>query len=461
MSERTSNYNLVKLGAGDALSTEDYAVFGSNLELIDRIMAANGRRPGSTSTPVTDPASAPELDLDTTQGNLPAATTIYYRYAYVDSIGLETAASPISSVTTPAPLVAPAAPGLTRSASGGSLFPGNYHYLLTAYETINTNETKGISPSIITLATTGSTWIIDLELPALPSGADGFNVYRRGPGESEYSYLGSIDMGVATPPTTYEDDGSATPNCTRRPPISNQTSRSNNVTIGIPGATPVVDTDAAFWRIYRSYNLTDWTSSKLHDVVEETTEGSGIITPEYLDLGYATTRGVPLAVTEMSAAVSKIDLTDYNEVDGVLPVSANVVPFQLTFAMPGDVAVAEGTFVWEIEHDYLEVQYVRAAVGRGQFCNGGTVVVDVLKEIHAATPTWDSIFDATFPTIADGEHSSPEVVPNDPSLVKGDRLVVDITGVTTALVQDLVVNIYCLVRETSSGTTSPSGILGL
>lgn len=464
MTERTSNFNLIKLEAGDKFSAEDYSFSTSNIDTIDRALAQVNSRPGSLVTEITDPVTGPSLTLDDTVGNIPAGTTAYYRFAYVDELGAETAASPVTNLTTASPVDAPGAPVLVLATTGGTLKPGNYFYVLTSYVTTDTSETRAGTRATITVPTTTTTNEITLTLPSTPAGVDGFNVYRRGPGESDYSYIDSIDLDVATPPTEYVDDGSTTANCTRRPPLTNNTNTTNSIEVSIPGATPTVDTDAAYWRIYRTYDNTDWTSSKLTDVVEETFEGSGVITPTFTDLGYATTYGSPSEDSTQVTANGPIVLTDMEEVDGYLPVARNVIPHEVGFAFPGAVAETTGTFVWRCPFEYAEIQWVTLNLGKDEVCSGGIVECDVLKYNDGATPTWDSIFDAAtpvLPTIEDAEDESDDTVPTDGTLIRGDKLVVDITSVTTASVSDLAVIVYMLVREAQNGDTSETGILGI
>lgn len=463
MAEYTTNYSLIKLAASEDLSTGDYAFFQANMDIIDRALAQSLSRPGSSATIVSDPTTGLSLTLDDTSGSIPASTTAYYRYSFLDAFGAETAASDISSVTTAAPISAPSAPLISSVTTGGTILPGNYFYVLTAYVSVNTQETTGQNRSNITVPTTTTTNVITLTLPTLPTGADGFNVYRRGPGEAEYSYLTSIDMTVATPPTEYDDDNSTGPNCTRRPPTTTQTSSTNSVEISIPGATPTVDGDAAGWRIYRTYDNTNWGSSLLTTVIEETFEGSGIITPLYTDLGDATTNGSPKESTEQIAGNDPVDLTDMAEVQGYLPPGRNVTPFAFTFAFPGEVAVTTGTFVWRFPFDYGEIESVIVNIGKDELTSGGIVEIDVLKYVESGTPTWQSIFDAAtpvLPTIDDGENESTETAPTDGELVAGDKLVCDITDVTTSTVNDLTVTVLMLVRHGSEDVSS-TGILGI
>lgn len=469
MAGKTANFDLQKLEAGDALSTNSYQFTNEDRDVIDRLLklgAETHRHTGASST-IADPDTAPTLTLDTTSGNIPAGTTVRYKFAWVDANGAETAASPEATVSTPAAVSSPAGPTLTSATSGGSLLAGNYYYLLTCYTDVNTSETRAGTAVFITLPVSGgSTQVVTLTLPTLPSGADGFNVYRRGPGEATYSYLDSIDMTVATPPTEYDDDGSAVENCNRQPPNTNRTNSTNYVTVDLPGATPSVPSGYT-WKIYRTYTAGDYSNSLLTHVVEETSEGSGVITPTYDDTGISTSAGQPRTSSGVTDSPSKIDLGDAAEVQGYLPVARNVVPFQIQFGKAGVLSTETGTFTWVCEFDYAEIQSCRAMLGRGSSAASSDVIIDVNRyDSQAATPAWATIYttQGNRPKVEVGEWYGSATVPDVTSLVKGDLLTVDIDqvgGGATPTDEDLTVTIFMLVRHAEDGDTSPTGVLGI
>lgn len=467
MAGKTNNYRLQTLSGGESFSINGYQFTKGDREKIDRLLyiGAESHTHTGEGVAVSNPSIPATLALSSTGGNIPAGTTVSYKYTYVDSTGAESSPSPEVSITTAAAVGAPTAPSLARYNSGGSLIAGNYYYVLTAYKDVETSETRPGDNAFVTLSSTVSTWRVELTLPSLPVGATGFNVYRRAPGESKYSYMESVDMNVATPPTTYVDDGSLSTNCNRQPPVRNNTNASNSVGVSLPGATPTVP-EGFTWKLYRTYTTGDYNNSLLSWVVEETFENSGVITPEYTDTGTATSAGAPPAFSEFIASPGKIDFTDMANVDGYIPVGRVVTPKEITFTFPGTLdSVVEGTFCWTCEYEYAEIVGCRATLGRGSYPASDNVIVDV-NIYDGATPSWTSIYttQSNRPTVLVGNQQGSRSVPDITALTVGDMLSVDIDqvgGGATPTDYDLVVTVYMLVREDVDGDVSPTGILGI
>lgn len=458
MSTKTPNYGLTRLDPGDNLATDSYGFISSNIDTIDRVMklgrdhehsGAAGSRP--------DPDIAATLVLDSTTGNLPAGVTVRYRYTYVDEFGAETAGAPEATVTTPAPVTVPAGSVLSNADTGGTLVGGQYHYALTAYVSVNTQETSiGIRRSIA-VPYASALNIVTVTFPTLPTFADGFNIYRRAPGEPQYSYLASVDMTVATPPTFYDDDGTVAGNPGRIPPNSNLTFGSNNVTVILPGATPVVPASVT-WKVYRTYVSGNWSTSNLHHVVEETFDGSGIIDPEFVDLGFGTGLEIIPEISEIVPQPPKVVMEDGAEVSGNLPPGLVVVPHEVTFTVAGVLTVAPGTFTWRCPFDFGEIVEVCATLGIGFTPNLTDVIVDVNKyDSIAATPAWSTVYltQANRPKVLVGAQIGAATVPDVVSLVKGDMLSMDIdqAGDGTGTDHDMTVTIYMNIRSGSSTVT--------
>jgi hypothetical protein len=304
MSSTTGFFGLQKLGPNDPTSTNDYAFTNKNIDTIDRLLGKFDSILSSGSSPIDDPTEPLSLTVSTTGGIIPAGRTVRYKFAWVDSYGNETAASPEATVTTNSPISRPAQAGLVYSSSGGTLLGGNYFYILSAYVGINTAETNGGTAGSITIRG-GTTNSVTLTLPSLPAGADGFNVFRRGPGEAQFFYLDSIDMNVATPPSTYVDDNSVVVNNSRTPLASNLTYSTNSVAVTLPGATPSVPVGYT-WKVYRTFTAGNYDSSLLEWVVSETYNGSGIINSETYDYGLSTSIGSPSAISTITSSTDAI-----------------------------------------------------------------------------------------------------------------------------------------------------------
>lgn len=304
MAQKTPNFSLTALDPGEDVAVDGYAFIRDNIYKIDRLLAATATHDHTDSgTALADPTSAPTLVLTSgTDGDLPAGTTVRYRYVWVDQYGAETKASPEATVATPAAIQAPGAPSGTYTTTGGTLVGGLYNYAVSAYVTTNTNETQLGGRTAVSISYSTTTNSVQLTLPSLPSGATGFNIYRRAPGEAYYSYLES------TTGSTYTDDNTPAPTYSRQPQIKNLTNRTNKVNIELPVALPANST----WKIYRTFVSGNWTQSDLKHVTEETFVGSGIIVDNYDDLGLGTGLQTAPEVSQIATVPSKIS---NNEVD--------------------------------------------------------------------------------------------------------------------------------------------------
>ena len=392
MPDYSLHYGLIILNPSENFSEDDYAFTRRNITNIDHklYLGAEAHVHDGGESAIADPDTSLQLTVTSTGGNVPGGTTIYYSYTWVDQYGAETAQSPTASVSTPNPVSAPSAPTLSIATSGGTLLPGNYYYVLTAYKDTNTQETKG-SARIYTTVVSGSTNVITLTLPALPTDADGFNVYRRGPGEKEYRYLASIDMSVATPPSDYDDDGGTTIHPTRTIPRVNTTATGNSVSVELPGATPSVP-DGYTWKLYRSYVLNDWDASLLHWVVEETEEGSGVIETTYSDVGAATGEGTPPSSTEIIGSPGKVNLANMAHVDNRLPPAGTEHVTSVTFQTEGTVATGDGIFSWPVPWEKAVLKGLICSLAPGSAPASTDVQIDVNKGT-GTSPSYSSIVD--------------------------------------------------------------------
>ena len=457
----TSNYGLKKLEAGDSLSEDSYQFTNKDRDVIDRLLKLGAEthvHDGATNG-TDDPFLPPELELDTTSGNIPAGVTVRYKFSWVDADGAESAASAEATISTPAAVSAPVAPTLATATTGGTLLPGNYFYVLTSYTGANTSESRAGVRNFLTVPVGTSTNTITLTLPATPSGAEGFNVYRRGPGEAAYSYVASIDLTVATPPTTYLDNGSTAPNCNRTPPATSQTNATNNITIGIPAATPVVPAGLT-WKIYRTYTASDYSNSFLVNVVEETSEGSGVIVTEYVDTGASVSAGQPLSSSQFTTNPSAINLA--TETSGAIPMGrVDAFPYMVEFEWDGILSTDTGLMPWVCPFATAEIISVRAWTKYNSLPVVNSIIVDVNLAQDSATPTKTTIFttQGNRPTIAAGEQIGDPAVPDVVALTVGDALYADIDqvgGGATPLDDGLVVQVYMFAYGFPTTTWTPS-----
>lgn len=418
MAGNTSHYNFKRLNTGDNLYSDSAKFTWGDREQMDALIyqGAEGHHHTGESSG-SNPTLAPTLALDDSSGSLSGSTTYYYCYTYVDSAGLESSPSPVASQATSSAVTSPTAPALATSPTGGVLLPGQYFYVLTAYQSSNTVETKGLSPNTIVIPVGTSTNRVTLTLPSLPSGATGFNIYRKKPGGLGMFYLDSVDLNVATPPTTYVDDGNPLEDCTRTLPSVNSTNSTNNITITLPGATPVIPAGYT-WKIYRSTVAGSFTNAFL---TQQT------VNPYYVDTGTVTTAGSPPVYSQFTTTPSKVLLTDAAEVQGTLPMGVvSGFPFIVEFNTSGAISAASQPFVWICEFPNFYVNWCRITLGTAG--TSSTTIVDVNKGPSSATPTLTTIYttQANRPMAQTGQKRGVATVPDVHSFVLGDAMTVDI-----------------------------------
>ncbi|QBQ74885.1 hypothetical protein [Caudovirales GX15bay] len=443
MPDYTDNWGFSVLGPGDAFGSDGYKFSNGDIHLLDRLLAfaAEQHRHTGTSGTDTSPVSAPGLNLDLTGGALPAATRLFYRITVVDEYGNESAPSPSASIDTPGPIAEPGAPSPSFITGSGSLAPGSYSYVLSAYRDVDTLETKAVNAAMITVPGSSASNEVILTLPGPPVGADGFNVYRKSPSGMHYLWLDSIAS--PTVGDTWIDDGTIDGDCDRAIPPTNRTGNTSAVEVTYPGATPYLP-DGWAWRIYRSTNDSDWSRSYLTDV--NPIGATPVAVLEYLDLGGGTQLGGPPGTAQVINNPPKIELTDGAEVEGTLPPGLVVAPQMITFTAPGPVTAGSGTFVWTCDYDQADIISCRAHLGVDSVPAAQDVIVDVNALRPDVEGAWISIYDdgAGRPTVPVGETSGEPATPVHRHLVAGDALCVDIDqagGGATPTDENLTVNI--------------------
>lgn len=459
MSLKTRFFKLSKLGKGESLADEGYKILGADRDLIDALLNFYGpshHHTGATSS-ATQPALPLALTLDQSAGSLPAGTRIFYKYTLMDGNGNESLASPEAFIDTPAAIVEPGAPVLAVATTGGTLLPGAYNYVLSAYKTANTFETRALGFANINVLGPATTNKITLTLPSLPSGAQGFNIYRRKPGGTGYQWIAAVAMNVATPPTVFVDAGYPD-DCARSLPNANRTNAQNSVRVALPGATPSTPVGYT-WKLYRTYVSSDYSNALLHWVVEETSEGSGIITPLYQDLGYATSLGNPPTQGLILVQPGKVLFTDAAEVQGVLP-PANIVFRHIEeFFVAGTLVVNAGVGrAWRCPFTEAYITEVMLNLGRSYSPQASDVIVDINKYDSAlATPAWNTIYttQANRPRVLVGNFIGQSTVPDVRKLVRGDLLQYDIDQVgsgATRTDKDLSIQIIMWVKDNTAAS---------
>ena len=455
MGQQTDRWGLNILGPGSRISDDGYKFSDADRRLIDRLLAYAAEQhhhSGAVGSDLT-PSAPPALSVANTGGAIPSGGRYYYRYTIIDENDNESAPSPVSSVDMPIAVSVPVAPTLSTQNVGGTLGPGAYSYVLSAYTTADTLETKAINSAYITVVGTTATNQVTLILPALPPGGLGFNIYRKAPSGLHYLWLEAID--APAPLDTWVDTGAVDGDCDRGLPKSNRTSNANKVTVAFPGATPAVP-EGFRWRIYRSADPNGWGHSYLTELVPI---GATPYTPvTFVDVGGATQVGGPPTKAQVINAPPKIDLG--TEAQGSLPPGCNVVPYELSFALPGPVTAGDGTFQWVCDFDQADVLGCRAFLGVDKTPAADDVIVDVVTFRPDRENAWTSIYTTTAnrPTVPVGTDVGTRTVPDLAHLVAGDALTVNVIqsgGGATPTDEDLTVNVLLMVVSGSSTVSYP------
>ena len=295
---------LIRLFEGERLSTDGYAFTDANISFIAAALRRIGlhRHDGETITAPGAP-DAPDLDVSAaTDGAFPGSSEVHYRVSKVVD-DFESPASLAATVTTPPPLGVPDVPAVEVTAtSGGALMAGVYEYAITAFRDHTTLESEPSGNTAVNLAVpNGDDQIVTISFPVLPSGATGFNVYRRTPGSTSWYFLGTTDG------DPYVDDGSVPASTSRLIPFEDH-SGYNAIEVDLDALAP-----GEKWRLFRSSLEEDWGASFLVELEY------GFTNP-YVDSGIPTGAGSPVVTPAIFANPPKIDLE--SEVSGVLP-SAN------------------------------------------------------------------------------------------------------------------------------------------
>lgn len=466
MSRLTTRFGLLALETGENPWQLGGKFFNADRDLIDLLLylALSGHVHDGVTGATEAPETAAEGTVAFTGGQLPASTRLFYTYTLVaDDTGLESGMAPVTTIDTPEQIESPAGPTLTRGSASGTLLPGAYYYRLSAYTEVNTAESLAENVQAIQIPIGTVTNRVILDLPELPTGATGFNIYRRDPGSTDYYYLDSVDMDVATPPDEYVDDGTTELDCDRVYPTRNTSFATNAITIELPDdVTPL---PAGFhWRLYRSVDADDWSSSLLSDVVEETFEGSGIYTTSFLDEGGETLSGEPPTTTLEYGSPEKIDLTDAAHVQGYLPMGrVSGFPIVVELAFPGIQQEGAGEAQWQCPFEQAIVVSATAALGRGGSTPAATDLIADVEIGRGTTPVYTSVYaaEADMPTIDVGDNKADGVFPatgtaGNRAMVAGDVLsgtIIQDGGSGTPTDEDLTITVLLYVKVGSEDTS--------
>jgi len=305
----TQNFGLERFASDGRISDNNYKFSDRDRATIDALLWTlinHDHRDTATVTSMQGPLHRPDLTLSTSGGTISAGQVMYYKVSYVDQYGNETEASPSSSYGTPDPLSAPPVMALAYATTGGSLEPGVYRYALAYYQT-GIGVTRATNIASINVPVGTVTNEITITLDTLPSGATGWRIYRKGPGDNDYFWLDTVTSGP-----TYVDDGlDLALDCTKSRPTQNTTNSTNSFTIDLNALELPLDSRVVAWKLYRTNTVGFYGPSSLLATVSETTTEAGTdLVTTYVDTGSATVSGAPLSQTVVPPPVPQLDVSD-------------------------------------------------------------------------------------------------------------------------------------------------------
>lgn len=384
------------LGLAKMLPSEKpgYEFTYTNMDLLNRLLQfLMSHRHDGVDGDATTPPSPPTVIEDPTEGLLRSGVTYYYRVSTLNDDLVETQASLSSWVTISGAIDQPDVPVANIVTTGGDLPAGVYQYAVTCWVDTWTKDTTALPITVDLTTAGGDHQQVELTMPSLPAGADGYNVYRRFPGSTLFTWQASL-TGTQTDP--WVDSTLTDPGTYRTLPTADLTGYRKSVQIERPaGATQ--------WRIYRSTDDTDWQGTFLSDSSAST----------FLDEGAGTGFGAPPPA-----------FSPYRNPDPLIP--SEILAFPQIVAHRAAGAAATGTlFEWTNPFDPAVVAGVSVSLDAGTTPNTQDLTFDVDRWNGA---TWDTL--ASFALgMADGFDSWDASTFTDVDLVANDQLRVNVTQV--------------------------------
>lgn len=437
MADQTTRFHLTRLTqATDSLGLEDYKFGTADRRTIDHLLrlALEDHIHDEATSPDELVQGAPLLNTDTEGGIMPASTRYFYRFSLIDPSGHETISSQVSSTITAGEVPPPLAPTVSLGPSA-SMTGGRYSFKVSAYTNTDATDETTMSPSVeIDVPVSGA---VVVAMPSIPSGALGFNVYRRGPQDDRYYYVATT-----TDPTV--TTGVATPTRSRPGPVKNTTHRSSQVSITLPFNPPT----GYGWRIYRTANPMTWAGSLL------TTIPIAASNLTFVDLGNSTIAGSPARTSPVVGSPTKILLTDAAEIEGILPPGMHATAEEVDFTFDGLLTTgATQPITWINEWERSLLLGYSATLGRDSVPAAQQVRADI--KFFALGYGWVNVFAAYIPIGQQGTGYTPLTPWNVP---QGTMFRLDVYqdgGGATPTDRDLTVTLKMLVLHgsaTNSGT---------
>lgn len=347
MSGRTPRFGLTTLDRPDEKFDHDSSRFGTfNRLLLDRLLAYaaeqhvhDGQAIEGELPPAPD-ATAGEPGT----GILGPGETAYYRYTRVDATGMEGPASRVLAARTPNQIAAPSSPSVVPTE--GFLPSGVFSYATTWWTGNDRCETPASPLTTVTAASREGGSVGNLiDVGKIDPAADGWNLYRKGPMDIGWSRVASIG---ASNGSTYVDQDTVEP-IAMPLPAANSTFSRGSIIVTIPYNGP----DVPQWKLYRTFNPSDWQDSLI--AWTDTT----VVT----DTGLPGREGAPQDSSEALAGVPQVEL--HGESEGILPSGLLTVPVQISLVVEGVLQPSYSRFIWVNEFDVASITSIRARIMNG------------------------------------------------------------------------------------------------
>lgn len=245
---KTNFAGLTALEPGDALSTDDYSFQALNPQIIDRLLKLGARtHRHDAHAGLANPIDAPVVAV-TNFGTLPAATDIGMAYTLVDSDGGESRLSPVTLVTTEAPIQVPnVAPSYETAPVGGHMLAGTYVYAITL--TDGNGETPAGPSFFVDIDPGTDTNVVTItglsDIVSSVPGATGWRLYKStSVGQLHFLAAGGVSLDNVV------DDGLLCADCNTTPPTGNTTKTAQGVAFTVPATVTNAQAQIVGYRIY-------------------------------------------------------------------------------------------------------------------------------------------------------------------------------------------------------------------
>ena len=221
----SSHYGLVRIVDMD-MSTKNWAVTDSNVELLSRLIYAAADHNHTGATPLPAPGyidsttwATPGLAYLATPGGggIAAGSSVGFRFSYLDGRGLETEASPELAITVPVADSAPIPPSLSTPTATAGKIPGGQivRYAMSklngVYESLPSVPTNQLKLPSKATGLTPAAWTVSLYFPSLRTFAlgastpfDGYGIYRQ-IGTGSYQLVKTLRFTADADTTTFKD----------------------------------------------------------------------------------------------------------------------------------------------------------------------------------------------------------------------------------------------------------------